>query len=765
MRLALPAAIAWIVALSALLSGAHVLGAALCLLCATVCCGVVVARRRGGVLALVAVAAACGVGVCVTAALAEPVRRPPVLVEAAEQGHLVDAVVVLDSALAPSSGGKLRATATLRELDARAVNVPVAVFTSPETTAAPHLGSTVTMRARVLLTDPGDSASALLFSDEELVQTEDPPAYLAWAGTMRERFVALCAQLPGDGGRLLPGLAVGDTTAVSSDLDGAMKQSSLSHLTAVSGANCAIVVAAAMAVLARLGVARWMRTVGALALLGAFVVLVTPQASVVRAAVMASIALIVHARGRPAGGLSVLSVTVIGLLIADPWLALDAGFALSVLATAGLLVLARPLANAIARVLPRLVANLVSLPLAAQLACQPVLILLSSTLPVYGVAANILAAPAAPLGTVAGLIACIVGTAHPGAAFVLAWIGFVPAAWIAGVANVTSGLPAANLPWLPGVPGALLIGAAAAALAALTMSNRLRRHRVGALLAVALLLGTGGYGGILGGAAIADALRRPATWTVAACDVGQGDAVLVRGGGAVLLVDTGPDPKPLGDCLAELGIQRIDLLVLTHYDLDHRGGVAAVYGRTAEAFVQTPHDDAGAEIVSDLEQAGARVTIARAGMSGAVGGIRYDVLWPADPHLDGNAGSVTLSVHVDGLSVLLLGDLGQDAQGRLLRRHTLDGRYDIVKVSHHGSADQEPALYETVAASIALVSVGADNDYGHPTGAALEMLKRAGSRVFRTDEQGMIMLWSEPTGIGAWTAKSAQPEPAVSPSG
>lgn len=743
------------VALCALLTGAHAVLAIACLVCAVVCSAVCVARRRGGTLALIAAAAMAAASLCLTAAVAEPVRRPPALLEAAENGNLLDAIVQLDSALVPSSGGKLRATATLRELDDVNVHVPVVLFVPPDE-PHPRLGATVESRVHVLLGEQGDAASALLFSDDALTERAPPPWFLDWAGQMREQFVDICASLPGDGGQLLPGLAVGDTSAVSPELDAAMKQSSLSHLTAVSGANCAIVVGAAMLALGRCGLGRRGRTVGALVLLAAFVILVTPQASVVRAAVMASLALIVHMRGRPAGGVSVLSLTVIGLLIADPWLALDAGFALSVLATAGLLVLARPLAAALARVLPPAVAGLVALPLAAQLACQPVLILLSSTLPLYGVAANILAAPAAPVGTVVGLIACLVGAVFPAGGMALAWVGYIPAVWIAGVARVTAGLPAASLPWLPGIGGALVVGLAALVAAALVMSTRLRRHRAGALLTASLLLGIGVYGGTLGGAALASSLRRPADWTVAACDIGQGDAVLVRGGGAVMLVDTGPDPRLLAACLDTLSIATIDMLVLTHYDLDHAGGVDAVLGRTREAYVQQPHDDVGEGTVDALAASGARVTTPVAGMSGALGGIRFNVLWPPDQGLEGNAGSIAVSLEVAGLRLLMLGDLGQEQQAALLSSHRESGRYDVIKVAHHGSADQEPRLYAAAAASVAIISVGAENDYGHPTADALQMLADAGSRVLRTDRQGMLLVWLAAEGIRTWTEKGAR---------
>ena len=178
----------------------------------------------------------------------------------------------------------------------------------------------------------------------------DPGPLLAATDELRRAFLATATDLPDPGGGLLPGLAIGDTTAVGGELDAAMKASSLSHLTAVSGANCAVVVGIAWAVASAIGVRRGLRVAAALVTLTGFVVLVTPQASVLRAGVMAGVVLLALALGRPLRGLPVLCLAVLGLLVVDPWLARDYGFALSVLATAGLLVLAGPLAAALSRV-------------------------------------------------------------------------------------------------------------------------------------------------------------------------------------------------------------------------------------------------------------------------------------------------------------------------------------------------------------------------------------------------------------------------------
>lgn len=511
------------------------------------------------------------------------------------------------------------------------------------------------------------------------------------------------------------------------------------------------------------GLGRGGRIAASVSVLGAFVVLVTPQASVVRAAAMAVIVLLAMAGGRPVRGVPVLSLAVLVLLVGDPWLSRDYGFALSVLATGGLLVLARPLTLLLARVLPRGLAAVLAIPIAAQLACQPVLLMLNPAIPTYGVIANVLAEPAAPLATVVGLLACVALPVVPPLGELLAAVAWLPAAWIAAVAEFFATLPGASLPWPQGVGGvALLAGLTVLGLVAVLGGAVMpRRARLVAACAALLAVSCAG-GGAIGGR-VATQLSRPDDWQIAACDIGQGDAVLVRSAGRVALIDTGPLAEPLTACLDALGIGRIDLLVLSHFDLDHVGGTAAVIGRVDRALVGPSSDAADDRLVADLAAGGATVERASRGDTGLLGELRYSVLWPrarlgtVEP---GNDASVTVAFSgvgrcVDGcLDSLFLGDLGERSQALVLAAGPI-APVDVVKVAHHGSADQLGRLYERVRATVGVISVGADNDYGHPTDALLGMLADVGTAAERTDTGGMILLapGAEPGTVAVWTER------------
>lgn len=572
---------------------------------------------------------------------------------------------------------------------------------------------------------------------------------LGVASALRSGLVRLTETLPPPAAGLIAGLAVGDTSRVTPELDQAMKTSSLSHLTAVSGANCALVVGVAFGIAALCAAPRVVRVAAGLAALAGFVVLVSPEPSVVRAAGMATIAMLGILLGRPGAGISVLTAAVVVLLLADPWLATSLGFALSAAATGSLLLAAGPLADGLSRWIPSPLALAISVPLAAQLACGPLLILISAQIPVFGVLANLLCAPAAPAGTLLGLAACLLAgipVLGPGLA-ALAWL---PAAWIAGSARLFADSPLSTVPWAEGLVGAVALAVVSAALLVVIVraAGRVRTGGLAVLIG-ALVIGaaTGPVAGIVSRATV------PSAWTIAACDVGQGDAILVRSERQIALVDTGPDPEELRACLDLFGVDRIDLLVLTHFDLDHRGGLEAVSDRV-DVVLHGPVPDAGAdETLGVLRDRGATVQEVSVGATGRLGDARWRVLWPRTSTPPGNSASVTLEISGGGVPpLLLLGDLTADAQRQLRAASRLASAYAVIKVAHHGSADQDTGLYERASAAVGLISVG-ENTYGHPRAEILTVIEDAGGRVVRTDESGAVALWQTGEALRLWTQR------------
>jgi competence protein ComEC len=619
-----------------------------------------------------------------------------------------------------------------------AAGVPVAVLMS-ERPGGAEIGALVRIDGGAFAAEPGDRA-VLVVRAERVELMEQPAGVAAASAWLRERLGASTEGLPAPGAGLIPGLAVGDTGGVDAELEQQMRAASLTHLTAVSGANCAIVVGLAFLLAARCGIGRAGRVVAGLSTLAGFVVLVTPEPSVVRAATMSAIAMLALLLGRRGSGLALLALAVCVLLAVDPWLALSLGFALSVAATGALLVLAPPLARGLGRLLPASLALALAVPLSAQLVCGPLIVLVSPGVALYGVPANLLAAPAAPVATVLGLAACLAGPV-PVLQAGLTALTWLPAAWIAGIAGVVDALPVRTLPWAEGVPGLVgLVVVTAAGTVLLLPPGRARVARVTrAIAALMTAAAAATMAGILVVDSVVVPLTTPQEWSIAMCDVGQGDAIVVRSAGAVMLVDTGPESEALVSCLARLGITRIDLLVLTHFDIDHVGGLDGVPAPVG-LLLHGPADERDAARV--LASGAQHVVAAAAGMGGALGAARWRILWPsADAVTPGNDASIVVEIKGGGVPrTLMLGDLGADAQRALRASGELRGPYEVVKVAHHGSADQDAGLQRQIAPSLALIGVGAGNDYGHPRAEILDVLSALGATVARTDLDGLILV-------------------------
>lgn len=769
LRLAVPAVLVWLVAaLAARLPAGTALGAGTAVVLLATALGTVSWRRRhrpgarGGAL----LAIACGGGVLLSSgAHAVPGDW---IGDRARSGASVVAEAGVRGVPLPLDGAgppRYLVAVELRYLESggvgQAVRGPAVVVGG---SAWPDLGYGTVVRVEGRLSDR-DGDAFLRADGEPTVLSGPSPAVV---GRIHTALLDVTEGLSPQARGLVPGIAVGDTTRLGAELDDAMRTTSLTHITAVSGGHFAIIVSTVALVIAR--APRPVRALVTAAVMVGFVVLVHPQPSVLRAAGMGAVGVVAMWWGRPSRVVPALGTAVIGLLIVDPALALSYGFVLSVLATAGLALGAPALARRIAPWCGRTIAPSLAVPIAAQAAVAPVLILLDPAVGIYAVPANFLAAPALGPATVLGVGAALLAPIWPPGALLMAQAAGVCTGWIAGVARVLADLPGASLPWPSGPRGAILLAVVTLVVTVL-VARRPRTERppldvraaLGALGPVRI--GAWGAGVAALGATVlwgVPGLVRwthapPDDWAVAACDVGQGDALAIRTGPtSAMVVDAGPDSGAVDECLAVLGVETIDLVAFTHYHADHVAGLPGALRRpVAGALLPGPAGQPAAardRVLGEFEAAGVEVVTALDGMAGTTGEARWEVLQAADPlsspARDGdestaNDTGVVLRIEVSGLSVVVLGDLEERGQARLAARA---GPTDVVKVAHHGSASQSDRLAEVLAPRLALVSVG-DNAYGHPTEAALDLYEGVGADIRRTDECGTITLHPRAGGI------------------
>ncbi len=623
---------------------------------------------------------------------------------------------------------------------------------------------------------PADHIAAVLGVRGAPDVTGPPSGVQRVAGALRAGLRTATAGLPADARALLPGLVVGDTSRMSPELREAFEATDLLHVFAVSGSNLTIVLALligppALAVraerrglAARLGLPLRLTALLGAALTVGFVVLCRPDPSVLRAAGCGLIGLLAIGTGRRRALLPALAAAVTVLILYDPWLARSYGFALSVLATAGLLVLAPGWsASLVRRGVPHRVAEGLAAAAAAQVCCAPLVAVLAAHVSLVAIPCNLLAEVAVAPATVLGFAALATAPVSMFAAKWCAWLAGWPAGWVAGVARRGAALPGAAMEWPGGWTGGVLLAAVSAVV--LLAAGRLVRRPWWCAAAVALLLVA-----VLRPAPLTRLTTGwpPQGWRMAACDVGQGDAMVLNAGrGSAVMVDTGPEPALADRCLRSLGVTTIPLLVLTHFHADHVDGLPGVLGgRSVGAIEATSLDSPTGEAASVRRRAAAaRIPVVRAvaGEHRRLGDLDWQVLWPPagpdgtpeplEPD-DPNDSSVVLLVRAAGLTFMLLGDLEPDAQRELLARNPDLPPVDVLKVAHHGSAYQDPGLLSRLRPRLALISCGADNPYGHPSPRTVTALRSVGATVLRTDTDGPIAVTGDsPQQLGATLAR------------
>jgi competence protein ComEC len=579
--------------------------------------------------------------------------------------------------------------------------------------------------------------------ESELKQSYPDVPAIDW---IRERFLLSLSGVDPDAVGLVAGLTIGERTLLSEEVEIQMKTLSLTHLVAVSGANLAIVVGAVYFLLAGLGFRRNLRFLIALVAMAGYVLLVGPESSVIRAATMAVFVMIGLWLGRGSSALNSLSLAIIFLLVVDPALSRDIGFALSAFATAGLLILAEPIFEWLRRYLPDFLALGIAASFSAQLFTTPVLLILQPSIPIYSVLANVIVEPVVAPVTILGIVAVIVSSLSIPVAGMISYLASIFANWIVLVSSELASWPSARVHFVHGLNGILLV---ALVVILLALSFGVMKP-----VAIPLRLMAACVTLVAFSWSTTDVLRFEnfaGEFTILACDVGQGDALVISDAGVVAVIDVGPDDQAVDQCLRSAGISHIDLLILTHFDSDHVAGIkGALKNRSVGvALISGFQDDRPlvGVVNSELKARSVNVVTGRAGLGGNLGGYTWKVLQPsfdAGEASDSNDASLVVAFWNDQNAILALGDLGTAGQLRLLRNSmpdlsALSNKRLVLKVAHHGSADQSSELMSFLSAEFAIFSVGR-NDYGHPTQRALDLVASSGAKVLRTDVHGPVAL-------------------------
>jgi len=602
-------------------------------------------------------------------------------------------------------------------------------------------------------------------------------------GLRRRAQATLAAIFPEPEASLLTGILLGIESTLPEEVVDAFTRTGTIHIIVISGFNLTLVAG----LFIRAGTQLWARRPALLVACGSIVLytlFVGATPPVVRAALMVAVSLLAYGVGRPYAAGRALAATAIIMTALNPGLLWSASFQLSFAATVGLIVLAPLLegrfGDRLIGWLPpeaqasgsSLLRELLVASLAAQLTTLPIILYHFRRLSLVALVANALILPVQPYLMTLGGVAAGLGLLWLPLGRVVAWVPWLFAAYTVRMVEWAA-RPAWASVTVP-FPGWLVVMYYAALAAAVwwwryraAPGSRRRAAWEGAPR-------RGGAVGLLAGAALLATLAWVAALSlpdgrlhVSFLDVGEGDAILIQTPhGQQILVDGGPEPSrllsALGRCMP-FWDRTLDLVVLTHPDSDHLAGLIPVLERyrvravlcgewpaTSAAVAQWQSLLADRGIARLPAQPGTQITWGET--------IHLQVLYPPVGWLpltaaDDNNRSLVLRLTCGEVAFLLTGDIEAAAEAYLLANGELAPAW-VLKVSHHGAAEGTSAAFlRQVQPRLAVISVGADNNHGHPAAATLQRLHVAGAQVLRTDQQGTIELITDGTVVEIRTAR------------
>ena len=540
------------------------------------------------------------------------------------------------------------------------------------------------------------------------------------------------------------GVVLGEDEGLPMAVRDDFRASGLTHLLAVSGQNVAFIVAGVHGLGWLLRLSRAVRELAVLVSIGAYVLAVGWQPSVIRAGVAGALVSLAWLAARPRDRWHFLAFGALVLLVWSPTSLLEPGFQLSFAAVAAIFLAVPRFRHVVdGWNAPSAVADALAVSVVCGLVTAPIVLFHFGRAPLYTVPANVLAFPVVPVVLALGLLAGAASIVSPEAAAALAWLAGWAGAWLELVARVVGGMPGAQI----GTRSALAL----VSIVALGWpSVRYVRRRLGsrapatavAVAAVALVCAVGWWA-----SRPSPAWTQPTGLRVTFLDVGQGDSALLETPSARVLVDEGPPEADVAGQLLRMGVTSLSALVLTHPQRDHVGGATGVIRRLRVGVVLDPALEVTGpereEALAAARKRGIPIRAVRAGDELRVGSLRLRVLWPEDAGTsseDPNLNAVVLLASFGDFDVFLTADAESDVTSKLQV-----GEVEVLKVAHHGSAD--PGLADELRElrpQVAVVSCGRGNDYGHPRAETLAALEASlGLAVYRTDLHGRVVVESD----------------------
>ena len=551
----------------------------------------------------------------------------------------------------------------------------------------------------------GNDAVAGTFRVTNIVTSQRSRNPLFWMGNAVRQRVRSAFPSDRQADALMRGLLIGDTGDMTARAMEDLRRAGLAHFVAVSGSNVAIFLGAWWLITLPLSIRPRIRALVGLAGVGVFIVATRWEASVVRASAMALVPLLGGFVGVPVDPWMALGLAVTVVLLVSAHLAASVGFLLSVFATVGVMLGVRMVSGR----RPAWLAVPLGATVGAQVAVAPILLAVFGSIPLLAPVTNLVAAPIVTMSTVVGLVAVA-----------------LPVPLVGSVASIGADALLVIAERSAGGPQLGMVGCLAVALVAGLTVWRTSRPIGFAAICLALLV------------VAFQASPWPGTPTAVVMDIGQGDAILLQDpSGLAVLIDGGRDPRTLDLALRRHAVDRLAILVVTHGDADHAGGLVEMITSMDIGELWLGRHTAEVPLLEELAAVatarGIPIRKVAGGDRFTVGALDLSVLGPARKYLSENDGSVIL-LATAARSILLAGDAEAVAQ-----RELAPIRPDVVLVPHHGSSTTDVDWLRATVGREAILSYG-PNTYGHPNEGVVTVLTESAATVQHTAQHGDVVV-------------------------
>ena len=593
-----------------------------------------------------------------------------------------------------------------------------------------------------------------------ITQVKFPDTILGKIYSFREDNRRILQEKEGEGAALLQGILLGNSSGLNSTEAGrAYKASGLSHLIAISGSHLVVIAMLFSWLIKKLRLSRPLEVLLITSFLISFVFLTGLQPSAIRACIMTFVASVAPLMGRRAHAPSALATAGVGMMLVFPPTAFSVGFWLSMFAVFGLTIFCPLVSRYLFCLFPRFdglryakgltaikkaILEPFALTITAQLTTVAITASLFSTISIVSPLANLLVTPLITILVGAGIATlCLLPLLGPLGALLIDGLCSVADLSI-NIAKFCSSIPYACMPVACDLTVSIVVFLALASILYLVWPQPSKKRSLRLLLSVVLV-----------SSLLIVSAFFPVHPQVVVLDVGQGDAILIREGTTNVLIDTGKSENLLLKGLARQRITHIDAIVITHLDEDHCGALRALEGTMsvshvyfAEGLLDKKHGDKTISAAESLLASKTPESLAFGDRLYLAQKVSLLMVWPDHSVFQGsNEESICLYLIYDAngdsvpeSTVLLTGDAESSELEQILKKPKTT-HVDVLKLGHHGSKRSVtgPQL-NNMECLIALISVGANNRYGHPSTDVIKSLQDVGVAIYRTDLNGDIVL-------------------------